>query len=124
MADNELMADIKHYGEDMYINPVDEYVGNRLRLKMMQKHMCHADFGISKEMLDDYINGSQRIGSAKLFEISMALDVPVIYFFEGFEPPYDMETNLKGHASPQLLLSGFYRAEINKRLKVMKLLKI
>ncbi len=109
---------------DLYTNPVDEYVGNRLKLILAEKAVDHKALGISQELLDDYIEGYQRIGSAKLFEFSMHMEVPVMYFFDGYEPVYDQEIPLAAHVSPQLLLSSFYRAEISKRLKVIKVLKI
>jgi hypothetical protein len=123
MADNEITDEIE-YIEDMYVNPVDEYVGSRLQLMISKKKFTYLDLGISEEALEDYIHGYRRIGAANLFQISMMLDVPVKYFFEGFEPTYDMEVKLEGHVSPQLLLSKFYQATIPKRLKVMKLLNI
>ena len=109
---------------ELYPSYADIYVGKRLEAKMKEKKLSYADLGISKQQLEDYIQGYRRIGSARLFEFSMELDTTVAYFFEGLEMPDEPGIELDGHISPQRLLTHFYRAKVGTRKKVMKLLKI
>lgn len=68
-------------------NPVDKHVGSRVRMRRMM-------LGISQEKLGDalgltfqqvqkYEKGTNRIGASRLQQISLILQVPVAFFFEG-----------------------------------------
>ena len=71
------------------VNPLDRHIGQRLRAK-------RNDSGRSLEALAELINvtpqqmsryelGANRISAAQLYRIARGLDVPVGWFFEGFE---------------------------------------
>ena len=68
-------------------NPVDIYVGRRLRqrrtmLGMNQNALAKA-LGLSFQQIQKYERGVNRIGSSRLYHLSQILDVPIGYFFEG-----------------------------------------
>jgi transcriptional regulator with XRE-family HTH domain len=70
------------------INPIDAYVGLRLRLRrkflgLAQEALAKA-VGITFQQFQKYENGKNRISASKLFQLSRLLDVNVQYFFDGF----------------------------------------
>ncbi|MAI07805.1 MAG: transcriptional regulator [Magnetococcales bacterium] len=68
-------------------DPVDVYVGSRVRLRRtvlgMSQEKLADQLGITFQQVQKYENGSNRIGSSRLFAISNILNVPVEYLFEG-----------------------------------------
>ena len=67
-------------------NPVDVHVGARLRqrrtlLGMSQTTLGEA-LGLSFQQVQKYERGANRIGSSRLFDLSLVLDVPVEHFFD------------------------------------------
>jgi transcriptional regulator with XRE-family HTH domain len=68
-------------------DPVDIYVGSRIRLRrtllgLSQSTLGEA-IGVSFKQVQKYEGGLNRIGAGRLYEISVALGVPVSFFFEG-----------------------------------------
>ena len=68
-------------------HPIDIYVGNRVRLRRVylgfsQDRVAKA-LGVTFQQVQKYERGGNRISASKLFEISVLLDVPVSFFFEG-----------------------------------------
>lgn len=68
-------------------NPIDIYVGNRVRLRrtllgLSQTHLGRS-LNLTFQQVQKYEKGLNRIGSSRLFELSRILGVPVTYFFEG-----------------------------------------
>lgn len=70
-------------------NPVDVHVGKRLRLRRtllgFSQEKLGSLLGLTFQQVQKYERGTNRIGSSRLYKISTVLDVPVSYFFEGFE---------------------------------------
>ncbi|MBM3482932.1 MAG: helix-turn-helix transcriptional regulator [Alphaproteobacteria bacterium] len=70
-------------------NPVDIHVGRRLRLRRTllgySQEKLGSLLGLTFQQVQKYERGTNRIGSSRLYKISSVLDVPVSYFFEGFE---------------------------------------
>ena len=67
-------------------NPVDVYVGARLRrrrtlLGMNQTNLGDA-LGVSFQQVQKYENGANRISASRLFDLSQILDVSIEYFFD------------------------------------------
>ncbi len=74
-------------------NAVDAHVGSRVRtrrtlLGLSQSQIGNA-LGLSFQQLQKYERGSNRISASKLYQLSVALDVPVPYFFE--DMPEELE---------------------------------
>lgn len=69
-------------------NPVDHYVGIRIRKRREQLGLSGewlaAACEIGPAQLENFERGRDRIGSATLFTISKQLDVPFGYFLEGY----------------------------------------
>ena len=71
-------------------DPVDVYVGKRLRLrrnmlKMSQDYLAEA-VHVTFQQIQKYENGSNRISASRLYNISEILNVPISFFFEGLDP--------------------------------------
>lgn len=68
-------------------NPIDRYVGSRVRMRrvilgMSQEKLGEA-LGLTFQQVQKYEKGANRIGASRLQQISRTLDVPPAFFFEG-----------------------------------------
>ena len=70
-------------------NSIDYHVGPRLRLRRLELGMSQErlaeKLGITFQQIQKYERGTNRIGASRLHDISVALQVPISYFFEGAE---------------------------------------
>ncbi len=70
-------------------NPVDVYVGTRLKVRRMELGLSQNKIGemtgITFQQVQKYEKGLNRIGSSRLYEFAKILKVPVSYFFEQYE---------------------------------------
>jgi len=68
-------------------NSIDVHVGGILRQCRVNKGMTQTDVGdavgISFQQIQKYEKGANRIGMSRLWDLSIALDVPITHFFEG-----------------------------------------
>lgn len=68
-------------------NPIDKYVGSRVRMRRMMLGMSQEKLGdglvLTFQQVQKYENGTNRIGASRLHQISHILQVPVSFFFEG-----------------------------------------
>ena len=77
------------HNSDELENDFDAAVGLRIRfrrreLKMTKKRLGEI-VGISGMQVGFHESGARRLGAARLYDISRALDVPITYFFIDFE---------------------------------------
>ncbi len=74
-------------------NPVDIYVGRRVRLRRMLVGLSQEKLGISMgltfQQIQKYEKGVNRIGASRLFRLSEVLEVPVQFFFDGMPASED-----------------------------------
>ena len=67
-------------------NPIDGYVGSRVRQRRlllgMSQEMLGKAVGISFQQIQKYELGSNRTSASRLFTLSKVLNVPIAYFFE------------------------------------------
>ncbi len=68
-------------------NPVDRYVGSRVRMRrimlgMSQEKLGEA-LGLTFQQVQKYEKGTNRVGASRLQQISDILQVPVSFLFEG-----------------------------------------
>ena len=67
-------------------NPIDIYVGSRVRLRRMMLSMSQEKLGehlgITFQQIQKYEKGTNRIGASRLQHIATVLEVPVSFFFE------------------------------------------
>ena len=70
-------------------DPVDVYVGKRLKLRRtllgVSQEKLAKSLGITFQQVQKYENGSNRIGASRLFHITQVLKTPIEFFFDGFE---------------------------------------
>ena len=68
-------------------NPVDKYVGSRVRMRRMMLGMSQEKLGdalgLTFQQVQKYEKGTNRIGASRLQQIANILQVPVSFFFEG-----------------------------------------
>jgi transcriptional regulator with XRE-family HTH domain len=70
-------------------HPVDEHVGKRIRhcrwmVGMTQQQLADA-VGIKFQQIQKYETGMNRVSASRLWDIAIALDVSIDFFFEGLE---------------------------------------
>jgi transcriptional regulator with XRE-family HTH domain len=68
-------------------NPVDKYVGSRVRMRrimlgMSQEKLGEA-LGLTFQQIQKYEKGTNRVGASRIKQISEILQVPVSFLFEG-----------------------------------------
>jgi transcriptional regulator with XRE-family HTH domain len=68
-------------------NPVDRYVGSRVRMRrimlgMSQEKLGEA-LGLTFQQIQKYEKGTNRVGASRLLQISEVLQVPVSFLFDG-----------------------------------------
>jgi transcriptional regulator with XRE-family HTH domain len=68
-------------------NPIDRHVGSRVRMRRMMLSMSQEKLGdalgLTFQQVQKYEKGTNRIGASRLQQISIILQVPVSFFFEG-----------------------------------------
>ena len=68
-------------------NPTDKHVGSRVRLRRLMLDISQTNLGdalgVTFQQLQKYEKGTNRISASRLQQISIALQVPIIFFFEG-----------------------------------------
>ncbi len=67
-------------------NPVDIYVGSRVRMRRTLLGMSQEKLGealaLTFQQVQKYERGANRIGASRLHQISRILDVPISFFFD------------------------------------------
>ncbi len=85
-------------------NPIDIHVGKRLRARRIFLGMSQDDLakkvGITFQQLQKYERGTNRVSASRLYLLSRVLDVPVDFFFEGFEKEVAAQSKLPGGQDP------------------------
>lgn len=70
-------------------NPIDVHVGSRVRLRRlligMSQDKLGEELGVTFQQVQKYERGANRIGASRLYQISVVLDVPVTFFYEGIK---------------------------------------
>lgn len=68
-------------------NPVDKYVGSRVRMRRLMLGMSQEKLGealgLTFQQIQKYEKGTNRIGASRVQQISEVLQVPVSFLFEG-----------------------------------------
>ena len=68
-------------------NPIDMHVGARVKarrkvLGLSQERLGEC-LGVSFQQIQKYEKGTNRMGASRLHEISIALQIPIEFFFDG-----------------------------------------
>lgn len=73
---------------------IDEYVGLKLKIRRSCLGITQGELGemtgVTFQQIQKYEKGANRIGAGKLYEYANILNVPISYFFDGYN-----EKNLK-----------------------------
>jgi transcriptional regulator with XRE-family HTH domain len=81
-------------------NPIDVYVGTRVRLRRMLLGMSQEKLGerlgLTFQQVQKYEKGVNRIGASRLYELGKVLGVSVSYFYE--EAPEQHSAMAAAHA--------------------------
>lgn len=68
-------------------NPIDKYVGSRVRMRRIMLSMSQEKLGealgLTFQQIQKYEKGTNRIGASRIQQIAEVLQVPVSFFFEG-----------------------------------------
>jgi transcriptional regulator with XRE-family HTH domain len=85
-------------------NPVDKYVGSRVRMRrimlgMSQEKLGEA-LGLTFQQVQKYEKGTNRVGASRLQQISEILQVPVSFLFDGGPSGAANTNNFSEGASP------------------------
>ncbi len=68
-------------------NPVDKYVGSRVRMRRimlgMSQEKLGEKLGLTFQQIQKYEKGTNRVGASRLQQISEILQVPVSFLFDG-----------------------------------------
>jgi transcriptional regulator with XRE-family HTH domain len=87
--------------EDNKVDPVDIYVGKRLKSRRLMLGLSQNDLGdavnVSIQQIQKYERATNRISSSKLYNLAKFLRVPVSYFFANDLEPL----NVPGFAEEQ-----------------------
>lgn len=67
-------------------NPIDVHVGNRVRMRRMLVGMSQEKLGealgLTFQQVQKYEKGANRVSASRLFQMAVALDVPIQFFFD------------------------------------------
>jgi transcriptional regulator with XRE-family HTH domain len=85
-------------------NPVDKHVGSRVRMRRMMLSMSQEKLGgalgLTFQQVQKYEKGTNRIGASRLQQISLILQVPVSFFFEGAPTLHPHQDGMPDAPSP------------------------
>jgi transcriptional regulator with XRE-family HTH domain len=114
---------------------VDVHVGKRIRHRRWmngttQQQLADA-VGIKFQQIQKYETGMNRVSASRLWDIAHALDVPVTFFFEGFDqnqPAADsnsaMPTDILADKEALELLRSYYAIPENQRRRLFDLARV
>ena len=68
---------------------ISQHIGKKIRRRRIELEMTQTDLGnhlpTSFQQIQKYEKGTNGVSSAKLIYLAHALQVPITYFFEGFD---------------------------------------
>lgn len=83
-------------------HPVDVHVGKRLRLKRtimgLSQESIGKAIGVTFQQIQKYERGINRMGASRLYDFAKTLNIPVSYFFEGFDDELTIDSAVYGMA--------------------------
>lgn len=102
---------------------VDKYVGSRVKLKRVEKGLTQSIIGdklnLTFQQVQKYEKGVNRIGSSNLYEIAKILNVPISYFFEGYEGRVGVGRLNEGDLVDSISYCISNDSELEKEVKVL-----
>jgi transcriptional regulator with XRE-family HTH domain len=94
-------------GKAVSSNAIDQHIGRRLQLRRTMMGLSLKDLarecGVTFQQVQKYENADNRISASRLFEIGLALQTPVSFFFVGLPGNMPDETkatrSMRAHQS-------------------------
>jgi len=117
-------------------HPVDVHVGKRIRHRRwmvgMTQQQLAEKVGIKFQQIQKYETGMNRVSASRLWDISETLEVPVSFFFEGFEDseakPSQGSTSVPGDIMADKealeLVRSYYSIPENQRRRLFELARV
>ena len=105
----------------LHPNPIDMHVGARVWARRKQFGMSQTELGnalnLSFQQVQKYENGTNRISSSRLHQISQVLDVPISYFFD------DLPAEISGKRAPGLAKGTGFEGDPLAKLETHQLVR-
>ena len=74
-------------GKKCIKNQIDDHIAHRMQLRRMMLGMSQKDLGdlcgVTCQQIQKYESATNRISASRLFQIGLAMDTPVSFFFCG-----------------------------------------
>lgn len=87
-------------------NPIDLYVGSRVRMRRtllgMSQERLAAELGITFQQVQKYERGLNRIGASRLWDLAQVLGVSVDFFYQDIDANTKDKSPRKIYANPNL----------------------
>lgn len=97
-------------------HPVDVHVGARLQLRRKLMRISQTELGqhvgITFQQIQKYERGTNRISASRLYEFANILDVPVSFFFDGFDEVNQSPRPAMAVVSTETLATAAYLEQI------------
>ncbi len=113
-------------------HPVDIHVGQRIRqqrcLAGMTQQQLGEKVGIRFQQIQKYESGANRISASRMWDIAMAMDVPVSFFFEGIDGQApdtgEARCDILGDKEAHELVRAYYAIPENQRRRLFDLARV
>lgn len=118
--------------EDGGPNPVDVYVGKRIRLRRnilgYSQQQLAMRLGVTFQQIQKYERGFNRVGASRLWDISRVMRVPMDFFFENMDKQTEeqspmMSANLTEEEKQDLLKTDSKEINLMQSDESLKLVK-
>ena len=108
--------------ETIMKHPIDVNVGRRMRQRRWMLGMTQQQLA----QIQKYESGMNRVSASRLYEIAVALDVPISYFFEGASGSSDPEDeeDLLANREALELVRAFYAIPEAQRRRLLDLARV
>ena len=118
-------------------DPVDIYVGSRVRVRRtvlgFSQEKLADQLGITFQQVQKYENGSNRIGSSRLYAIARILKVPISYMFDGYdnsgsaleasEEVLTFDKQMRSRETIELMKAYYSIKDVQLRRKMLEMIK-
>lgn len=113
---------------------VDTYVGKKIRQRrwligMTQQGLAES-VGIKFQQIQKYETGTNRVSASRLWDISVALNVPVSFFFEGLQseddatPSGTVPADLIADKEAMEMVRSYYAVPVDQRRRLFDLARV
>jgi transcriptional regulator with XRE-family HTH domain len=99
---------------------VDTLVGRNIRVLRQHRGLSQTDLankvGVTFQQVQKYENGSNRVGSGRLYKIATVLKVPIGSLFDGV----DLPNNASVEGAPAAMLAGPYAMRLLRAFSALE----